>query len=330
MNASVSIIIGFTPFHLLPIQELLTVVYGDVYIFHPLINEYQFQGSRDQLFFLGGCDKLDRSRQAKYFYAGRDINRIIHNHSQVDVYIPHPFNPLSNYAFFHSEKCRRFIYQDGILNYYDALSQLSSLKWRIRQLAMAAAVGLTYTTYTGHLSGVDSKPIAGGFFTDIDRIVRIDKFQMLKKLNFRSRNENEPPPRGNDTLFLDQPIEQSVNTNLTKELRRRTVDYVNNLGTKVFYKPHYSQGKAASLDTTWIPIERELCAMPAEWVVDRLDIKNVVSFCTSALANITIKNDFIDCYATGANLITVSVDRRQTTLAEVLSGFGVKVVRLLS
>lgn len=329
MSGKASIVIGFTPFHLLPMIEVVQAMEGDAYFFHPSADDPRIGAAGQCLGFLGKCNDPHLHRIEKYFRAGRDLDRITKRYGEVDVYVPHPFNPLSNRAFFHPRASRRFIYQDGLLNYYDAVSPLSSHGRRLRQIAKAAAVGLPYRTYEGHLSGIDSRAVSGGFFTHPDRIVRAGSFPALRRLDFGRGADRGRPAPSSGTLFLDQPIEEVVGADIASELRRRTLDYVRRIDGRVHYKPHYSQKGAVCFDDAWLPVGGELGALPAEWVVTRLGVANVVSFFTSALANVAMCSDAIACHATAAHVVPISIDGRRTSLAELLSGFGVKTVNLL-
>lgn len=323
-----AIIIGFTPFHLLPMRELIATLEGDLHVFHPMASELRDSVEGRPLVFLGGCDLSRKSRWRGYVEARREIDRTMARGKQVDLYLPHPFNPLSNHAFFREGPIRRFIYQDGILNYYDAATPLASFLARMRQRAKGAVIGARYRMYGGHLSGIDSRPVAGGVFTHPDLIVSADKFPVLRQLDFGGRPRKTAPPMEGDVLFLDQPIESIVGAERARELRRRTVEYTDALGARVLYKPHYAQGRGKSLAPHWVRLAPEVSKLPAEWALARIRVAHVVSFCTSALANIAMSDDTITCHATAANLIPVSVNGRRTTLAEVLSGLGVKVVEL--
>lgn len=324
-----AIIIGFTPFHLLPMRELIATLEGELHVFHPMASELRDSTEGRPPVFLGGCDSSRGSRWSCYFRARREIDRMMGRGEQVDLYLPHPFNPLSNHAFFHGGPIRRFIYQDGILNYYDAPTPLASFSARLRQRVKGAVIDTRYCMYGGHLSGIDSRPVAGGFFTHPDRIVSAEKFPVLRKLAFRGGQPKASVAAEGDVLFLDQPVELIVGVERGRKLRRRTDEYVNTLGGRVLYKPHYAQGRERSLGSRWMPIAPELCALPAEWALARIEVTHVVSFCTSALANIAMGHSALNCHATAANLVPVSVNGRGTTLAEVLSGLGVTVVELL-
>ena len=324
-----AIIIGFTPFHLLPMRELIAVLEGDLYVFHPMAGELRGSDEGCAPVFLGECDSPRSSRWGHYFCARREIDRLMDRGDPIDLYVPHPFNPLSNHAFFREGPIRRFIYQDGILNYYDAATPLASVSVRLRQRIKGAVIGARYRMYAGHLSGIDSLSIAGGLFTHPGLVVSAEKFPLLRPLTFRSNHRTAVASAEGDVLFLDQPVELIVGDERARELRHRTVEYIDTLGARVLYKPHYAQGRETSLSPRWVPLAPELSALPAEWVLDRIRVAHVVSFCTSALANIAMSEKAITCHATAANLVPVSVNGRWTTLAEVLSGLGVQVVELL-
>jgi hypothetical protein len=326
MNA---IVIGFTPFHLLPMRELMATVEGDLHVFHPMADEIRALVPERKRNFLGGCDSSRRSRWAKYFLARREIDRLMTHDGQVDLYVQHPFNPLSNYAFYRAGSSRRFIYQDGILNYYDAPVPLASFSKRMRQRIKAAALGARFRMYDGHLSGIDCRPVAGGYFTHPGRVVSAGKFPVLQQMDLGRGARAGKAASGQDVLFLDQPVESAVGEERARELRRLTIEYANAFGGRVFYKPHYAQGGVTSLDRSWLQVAPELSALPAEWAVARMNVAHVVSFCSSALANIAMSYSSITCHATAANLIRVSVNARPTTLAEVLSGLGVRIVELM-
>lgn len=326
MSNTAAVIIGFTPFHFIPMRELIPFAEGDIHVFHPMSTEPGVFDSRIPISFLGKCDSPNRSRWAKYFAARREIDEIMGNGRRVNLYVPHPFNPLTNHAFFRGGSCNRFIYQDGILNYYDAAAPLKSIASRLRQRAKGLAVGAWYRMYHGHVSGIDASPVVGGFFTHPDRIVGAKKFSTLRQMAFQHLTEKAERVTRQDTLFLDQPVELIVGSARARELRRRTIDYTNALGGRVFYKPHYAQGRSVSCDKTWMQLDPALSALPAEWVAQKLNVANVMSFCTSALVNIMMSDSRVKCHATAAKFVPVTVDGRSTDLGEIFSNLGVEVV----
>lgn len=329
LKKKTSIVIGFTPFHMIPIMELMQSLLGDVFVFHPMFDAFPSASFGGSGRFLGACHKGNAARLRKYARAGREIKNLMRsegNACNVDIYVPHPFNPLSNYAFFLSKHSEKYIYQDGILNYYDALSPLDSRSCLLKQKAKAAVLGLPYREYAGHLSGIDAAEIAGGFFTHPEKVVHASRFHRINKLYLPSASAESSTENRSGTLFLDQAIEASVGKSVAGKLRLRTMDFVNGLEGPVFYKPHYAQKTELPLDPHWEVLDRHSQSLPAELLVEQLSIKSVVSFCSSALANIALNHTDIDCYATAADIIHVSIDGRPTTLAEVLSDLGVKII----
>ncbi|MHB1059080.1 MAG: polysialyltransferase family glycosyltransferase [Rhodanobacter sp.] len=328
MKNKTAIVIGFTPFHLIPMMELTHSILGEIFLFHPMLDTSLLSGFGGNPRFLGACNRPSPRRLWKYARAGREIKNLMRNAGDaddVDVYVPHPFNPLSNYAFFLSEHSSKYIYQDGILNYYDAASPLGSRSCLLRQKAKAAIIGLPYRAYAGHLSGIDNSEIAGGFFTHPERIVHASRFHSIRKLHLRPGPSDSSTGSRSGTLFLDQPMEGSVGKLAAGDLQLRTIDFVNSLEGPVFYKPHYAQKAKSPPDPAWRALDSHSQSLPAELLVARLGIKSVVSFYSSALANIALNHSDMNCYATAAEAIPVSIDGRSTTLAEVLSGLGVKI-----
>lgn len=326
MTRIASILIGFTPFHLLPMLELVSEAQGDVYLFHPDMRVDIAQGLRTRVSFLGGGDTPRGPRVLRYLRAGSEIDRILREHDDVALYAPHPFNPLANYALFHPRAGRRYIYQDGILNYYDARNPLASSKWIMRQKIKATLAGMPYTVYQGHLSGVDALPIAGGYFTHPHMIARAARFPLVKRLHLAAASLAGQTAHGG-VLFLDQPIEQVVGSDKAALLRARTFAYVERLGGTVIYKPHYTQ-KVVARPAEWQVLGDTLASLPAEEVIARTEVSQVVSYFTSALANIAVMYPGIVCHATAADVVPITVDGRPTSLAELFEGFGVRVVRL--
>lgn len=332
MSVRTSIIIGFTPFHLIAIRELVSMIGGAIYISHPRADRLGDIRAQANVRFLGHCEIRHRVRWAKTFFARRDMEALMRRAESVDVYLPHAFNPLANHAFFHHGVCHRHIYQDGILNYYDAMIPLRSTAAWVRQYAKGLAVGVRFRAYTGHITGIDAAPITGGFFTHPDRIVRRARFETLRHIDLGRVNMDgvaKPVRRG--VLFLDQPTDRLFGRPRARELRKRTIDYTNALGGPIFYKPHYTQSRASISrgNSAWIALDHALCALPAETVVTLLDVAHVVSFCSSALVNIGLSHSDIRCHATAATAIRVTADGRPTDLGEVLGGLGVNVVSLL-
>lgn len=326
----VSIIIGFTPFHLLPISKLLEVAEGRVYVFHPMIRQGDALLRRHKIDFLGDCDKPGHSRWLKYLHAGRQISQLLAESGSASVYVPHPLNPIANYAFFHHKVASRIIYQDGLANYCDSLSGLdSSFSTRLRVRCQSAAIGLPFRMYGGHLSGVDCMAVEAGYFTHPELVVRKHAFRQLRPIDLRVSAADEaarPTSASACLLFLDQPVEERLGTRAAESLRRMAAAYVNSVGLEVIYKPHYAQKKPNVLTPTWRRLDRALEGLPAETLIERLNVVRVVGFFSSALANIAIRYPEVRCEAMAAERIKVSVDRKTTDMSKLLESFGVQII----
>ena len=61
-----SVIIGFTPFHLMPMRELECLAEGDVHVFHPMAAEPGVLGMKAGVSFLGACNNPRRPRWTMY------------------------------------------------------------------------------------------------------------------------------------------------------------------------------------------------------------------------------------------------------------------------
>src|SRR5690606_32414095 len=99
------------------------------------------------------------------------VRKLISNGTPLDIYIPHPGNIFSNFLFFSDRNGRKvFIYEDGLLNYYDAISS-NAFVGRCKKL-LARAFGTPYRDYSGHLAGYDAGQYDGAFLSMPGKAVR--------------------------------------------------------------------------------------------------------------------------------------------------------------
>jgi hypothetical protein len=159
--------------------------------------------------------------------------------------------------------------------------------------------------------------------------VGADKFGSLRRLDLYDKAADRGERGRDGVLFLDQPIDGALGVARAEEVRKRSIEYINSLGDRVFYKPHYTRMRARPGNPTWLQLERGMRMLPAEEVAAELQVAHVVSYCSSALVNIALSGTAIQCHATAAKLFPVTVDGRPTDLGEVLSGLGVDVVDVL-
>jgi Alpha-2,8-polysialyltransferase (POLYST) len=328
MNSPASVLIGFTPYHLIPMLEIAKSLNGSIYFFHPDVSSNEVRGLQLNLIFLGSCELVTRKKFFKYFIAAQELKRLLSQREDVSVYVPHPYGTLSNYVFFSTHVTERYIFQDGILNYYDTKNPFVSFKKRFERRISSYALGLSYRFYEGHISGIDAQKVSGGFFTHPEKIVSANKFPAIARLKFLSMDSDDTnlDKTNGFILFLDQSIEYLVEPQIALATRQKAQDFVDSFGERVLYKPHHEQKTAPTVRNHWLTLGGNDHSLPAELLMSKYNITKVVSFYSSALINIAFENPSVQCYAVGANLISITIDSRETTLAELFSNFGVIVV----
>jgi hypothetical protein len=328
MNVRPQVLVGFTPTHLIPMLEIARSLPAPVQFFHPEAQRIA-TAARGGLEFLGGCEHPSRSRWQKYAGAATRLRRILRRGESAVVCVPHPFNPLSNLAFFAPGVEEIRIYQDGILNYYDAPNPFGRAQVLLGRSFRAALIGVPYRAYAGHLSGIEARRITAGYFTHPERIVLSGMFDRLHRLDFGKVKAIEVTENvGTEpvTLFLDQPVEALMPRPLAKVLRERAFDFAESLGHRVLYKPHYVQHPPWPARPGWILASAEERFLPAEELLYKRPVASIVSFWSSALASIAFLHPKVECVAVGAASIPLKIDGRATTMADLLSGFGVRTI----
>lgn len=324
-----SLLVGFTPTHLIPMLEVAALLPQPVWLFHPDAQRIAPE-NRSGLRFIGSCHQSRRTRAQKYLAAARQLKHLLRQGDAV-VCVPHPFNPLSNHAFFAAGTGEVRLYQDGILNYYDAKNPFCKARVLMGRRLKAAAILLPYRSYRGHLSGMEERSIAAGYFTHPGLVSMPHRFGELHQISFdnvpgASEMATAEQMVGPVTLFLDQPIESFFPEVAARQIRKRAFDYAESFGLQVLYKPHYTQHSRWPIRSHWQLASREERSLPAEELPARRPITAVVSFFSSALANIQLARPQIHCVAVGADAVPVTINNRESTLARLLSGLGVQTV----
>lgn len=321
-----AVLVGFTPTHLIPMLEIVRGLDRELWLFHPEAEKIPMHLRRG-LNFLGRCDDPHRSRSLKYTAAGISLRTILCRGAEALVCVPHPFNPLSNFAFFAPGTAEVRLYQDGVLNYYDASSPLGDRRVLFRRRLKAAAALLPYRAYSGHLSGTDARPISVGYFTHPELAVQPESFGRMSKLAFDTAISSQPPSTDEAcVLFLDQPIERLMPQADAKTIREQAYAYADSLGAKVLYKPHYTQHSATVPKLGWQQVSAEESALPAEELPAIRKVAAVVSFCSSALANIHLARPHVRCVAFGASKVPIRISGCVRTMADLLDSLGVQTI----
>src|SRR5690606_25183026 len=94
-----SLLVGFTPTHLIPMLEVAALLPQPVWLFHPDAQRIAPE-NRGSFRFIGSCHQSRRTRAQKYLAASRQLKHLLRQGEDAVVCVPHPFNPLSNHAFF--------------------------------------------------------------------------------------------------------------------------------------------------------------------------------------------------------------------------------------
>lgn len=327
MSERPSVLIGFTPTHLIPMLEIARVLPGPVWLFHPNAERIPLH-MRGGFRFLGGCDHAHWSRVRKYISAGMSLRSLLKPGMDAIVCVPHPFNPLSNFAYFAAGTAEARIYQDGILNYYDAANPFvdSSVLWQ-RRLKAAMAL-LPFRPYPGHLSGIDARDVSVGYFTHPELAVNSERFAQLTHLKFdASLLEDDRSPTGEPVvLFLDQPIERFMSPEAALLLREQAIGFADSLGRPVIYKPHYTQAAVVPRRSGWRMVSSREAMLPAEEIPALRSIETVVSFFSSALANIRLARPSVRCIAVGSGAMPVRIGGRSLTMADLFRSLDVETM----
>lgn len=312
----ISIVIGFTPYHAYAATPILERLNGDIYCAFtkawPNVEKPYTRVGLPDSWTLPGKGALT------FLHFAVVIHRLIARGYALDVYMPHPGHILSNYLFFASIPGKRiYIYEDGLLNYYDADVNNAFVGKAKRLLARVG--GLRYRDYTGHLAGYDVGSYDGAFLSMPDKAVRQDRLGTLHRLSFETQTLSL---KNNTILFLDQ----DVSSRMSLENREHCIsvmlseyppsEYI------YHYKPHHDH--ASGLSTTMQPLAPEMRSLPAEMLIERLRPSHVISFFSSALINIKHGWPNVDCVSLAASQIPITRNGKQSSLQEVFQENGVK------
>lgn len=239
----------------------------------------------------------------------------------LDVYMPHPGNIFSNYLFFSSVCGKRvFIYEDGILNYYDAVQKNSFVgRWK-RALSVLGL--MPFKVYEGHLAGYDAGRYDGAFLSMPDLAVRKESLGVVHAV---SPCQRQIDIKRNVILFLDQNVSgligegqrQACLLEMFKRFPVKEYSYI--------YKPHHDYRSEVSAGMQVLSDENML--LPAEVLVGIVRPEFVVSFFSSALIN--IKNSFpgVSCISLASSMIKIYRDGHQESLSGLFAPVGVECLK---
>lgn len=246
------------------------------------------------------------------------IRKLISSGAPVDIYIPHPGNIFSNFLFFSDRNGGKvFIYEDGLLNYYDAISS-NTFVGRCKKL-LARVFGTPYRDYSGHLAGYDAGKYDGAFLSMPDKAVRKERLGTLNRMAVSACNERL---KEKTVLFLDQnsakildPVERDLCVSTMLGLCPPSEYHY-------YYKAHHDY--MSHLADAMVLLPENLQNLPAEIVVERLRPSHVISFFSSALINVKMAWPNVECISLAASKINITRDGEQCLLSDLFEGAGVK------
>jgi len=242
------------------------------------------------------------------------LKKLLKTVDEISLYLPHPSHLIGNFLFFHKKTTNTYIYEDGILNYYDAKARdINSL-----QIAASTLLNIRYKKFQGHLSGIHAKKVQAIYLSRPEQSIFLPNHTEVQKLTFKSM-ENYVPD--DVLLFLDQNTDQQ----LTPEQRSSAIATVQSIAAKhqlrIITKSHHDQAKSQSSDgSTLSPNE------PAELTIRRVKPRIVASFFSSALINIKQIEPEIRCISLASRHITVDINEAPASLSHIFEGAGVECI----
>ncbi len=312
----VSIFIGFTPYHAYVAGHLIEDSEGKVYCYFSKSWPKSDRGYKRLGFsqrWLMGLNQV-----LSFFYFSLVTRLLAARGFSLDVYMPHPGNIFTNYLFFARRSRRRiFIYEDGILNYYDALQRNTFVG--IGKQCLSWMGLMPYRRYVGHLAGYDEGNYDGAFLSMPELAVRksslgrVHLLPMAKKTVKLDRQV---------VLFLDQNVENFLEAEKRQACLSEMFKQYPPWEYQYIYKPHHDFNSDVQYQMTKLSLgELEL---PAEILVEKILPGYVISFYSSALINIKRVFPDITCISLASKMVSIGVDGQQESLSNLFMRAGVE------
>lgn len=311
----INLVIGFTPFHAVFAEKLICHLEGESFGLFT-----KGWPSNKGLGRLGGFSGRNRFlRGASYFlsfiYFTFWVRRELWRGTELHVYMPHPSSIFSNFLFFSERVSSINIYEDGLLNYYDADASKGNLGFGLRFVSLL--LGAPFRSYEGHLAGYDVRKINCLYVSRAKDVVAREKVDSVIQLTLDYPSLDLVKGR---VLFLDQDTSSFFAVKERQELIARMFEMYPPEYYQYFYKGHHDY--KGSVDGM-VVLEGRLVGLPAEILMAELGFEVVVSFFSSALLNIATAFPVVNCVALAADYVEISRDGKPSTLREVFNSCGV-------
>lgn len=305
----ISIFIGFTPYHAYAASRIIAQLDGRIYC--AFTKSWPVTDKKYVRIGLPARWSFPGAAALSFLCFAIFVRGLFARGSEFDVYMPHPGHILSNYLFFVPAPQKKiYLYEDGLLNYYDAVVVNSFVGKTKRFLAYIG--GLRYRDYAGHLAGYDAGRYDGAFLTMPDQAVRKDRLGALHRLEYEIR---KIPLNSKTILFLDQDVSSRVSHETRQACVATMLEHFPPDVYAYYYKPHHDHGsRFVESMQCLVP---ELRALPAEMLIDQLRPSHAISFFSSALMNIKTCWPEIECVSLAALYVPVTRDGKSCSLRDI-------------
>lgn len=243
---------------------------------------------------------IDRCKETKTAFLLKCIKIALRSKFlKYDLLLAHPDHLLGNTLFFGKNVKKITFIEDGILNYYDYTKSQAIQTRAIKRKWLTCFSPFQYYLYNGHHSGIDdcNAVEVSGWFSDPDNIVRKEKFKSVRKINFPLLIRKETN-RNLAALFIDQPIEHFLSRELAMAIRQKSIKYLEENFKEVMIKnhpEHHASGLA--IKNSFAPNFNQ--NMPVEELIFEICPDVVISYCSTALINISKISPSTQCVSIG-------------------------------
>ena len=318
----INLVIGYTPYHHMFTARFIDRLIGKTYCFYTAKDNYTKKQNREIGFkyrnknFLGSITlALSVIYFAVFFWY------LVTKRFKISVYLPHASHFLGNYLYFSKYVSDVYIYEDGILNYYDAkvgAERTGSLKKLLSFFLL-----MPCRPYRGHLTGFDERSASGAYLSRPKYAVGCDKIGEIKYVDCL---RDDIAVRKGIILFLDQDISRLLGPNEFNRYNVMLQEFITSGDFTAYYKPHHEYNDYRTWGNCMKSIDKKLSCVPAEQVIEILRPELVISFFSSALINIKQAFPSVKCLALASDFLKISRNGRITTLSELFVEADVNVL----
>ena len=222
---------------------------------------------------------------------------------------------LSNAIFFEFKKInKRYIIEDGLLNYYEVNLKNKMLGKRSVNIFLNI-LGLSTRKFSGHITGIEMKEVTGQY-------VFFPKLAIESKKSFKIPYESlSYENKGNILIIGQEPIVNFISTTIYKRSLDTIIkDFkIKSSSSKVFYKPHHHGKKDLVKSFLKKKLGEKIVIIednsPIHSIVESIQPFIVISFGSTASLNLKLfLPDFVDSWVYLIRESTLPVNKEMETL----------------